>query len=149
MVIKLEERRLAMPLTTEDRFDIMDLVARYAECVDTGDAEGYAALFTPDGVVEHSAGSVRGRDEIRAWVADLAQQNRVGKHSKLKHIMGLPVIRGEGDRATSRVYVTIPRLMDSGEIVIRLAGTYFDDCVKQDGRWLFAKRLIDIDFVAT
>jgi uncharacterized protein (TIGR02246 family) len=137
-----------MALITEDRLDVMDLVARYAECVDSGDAAGYAALFTPDGVVEHSAGSVRGRAEVQAWVEGLVRENRVGKTSRLKHIMGLPVIRGDGDRATARTYVTIPRHMDSGEIVIRLAGTYFDDCVKQDGAWLFAKRRIDLDFVA-
>jgi uncharacterized protein (TIGR02246 family) len=137
-----------MALITEDRLDVMDLVARYAECVDSGDAAGYAALFTPDGVVEHSAGSVRGRAEVQAWVEGLVRENRVGKTSRLKHIMGLPVIRGDGDRATARTYVTIPRHMDSGEIVIRLAGTYFDDCVKQDGAWLIAKRVIDLDFVA-
>lgn len=137
-----------MALITEDRLDVMDLVARYAECVDSGDAAGYAALFTPDGVVEHSAGSVRGRAEVQAWVEGLVRENRVGKASRLKHIMGLPVIRGDGDRATARTYVTIPRHMDSGEIVIRLAGTYFDDCVKQDGAWLIAKRVIDLDFVA-
>jgi len=137
-----------MALSTEDRLDVMDLVARYAECVDSGDAVGYAALFTPDGVVEHSAGSVRGRAEIQAWVEGLVREDRVGKASKLKHIMGLPVIRGDGDRATARTYVTIPRHMDSGEIVIRLAGTYFDDCVKLNGAWLIAKRVIDLDFVA-
>lgn len=136
-------------LSVEDRVDLIDLVARYAECVDSGDAEGYAALFTPDAVVEHSAGSVQGRDEIQAWVAALASEDRVGKNSRLKHIMGLPVVRGDGDRATIRTYVTIPRHMDSGEIVIRLAGTYWDDCVKQDGQWLFAKRVIDLDFVAS
>jgi uncharacterized protein (TIGR02246 family) len=138
-----------MALSTQDRLDIMDLVARYAECVDSGDAEGYAKLFTPDGVVEHSAGSVAGHEEIRSWVATLAKDDRVGKNSRLKHIMGLPVIRGDGERATARTYVTIPRHMDSGEIVIRLAGTYFDECVKQDGAWLFAKRVIDLDFVAS
>jgi ketosteroid isomerase-like protein len=137
-----------MALITEDRLDVMDLVARYAECVDSGDAAGYAALFTSDGVVEHSAGSVRGRAEVQAWVEGLVRENRVGKTSRLKHIMGLPVIRGDGDRATARTYVTIPRHMDSGEIVIRLAGTYFDDCVKLNGEWLFAKRRIDLDFVA-
>ena len=137
-----------MALITEDRLDVMDLMARYAECVDSGDAAGYAALFTLDGVVEHSAGSVRGRAEIQAWVEGLVRENRVGKASRLKHFMGLPVIRGDGDRATARTYVTIPRHMDSGEIVIRLAGTYFDDCVKQDGAWLIAKRVIDLDFVA-
>jgi len=137
-----------MALITEDRLDVMDLMARYAECVDSGDAAGYAALFTLDGVVEHSAGSVRGRAEIQAWVEGLVRETRVGKASRLKHFMGLPVIRGDGDRATARTYVTIPRHMDSGEIVIRLAGTYFDDCVKQDGAWLIAKRVIDLDFVA-
>jgi hypothetical protein len=105
-------------------------------------------LFTADGVVEHSAGSVRGRGEIEAWVAGLVAENRVGKASKLKHVMGLPVIRGDGERATARTYVTIPRHMDSGEIVIRLAGTYFDDCVKVGGEWLIAKRVIELDFVA-
>jgi uncharacterized protein (TIGR02246 family) len=138
-----------MALSTEDRLDIIDIIARYAECVDSGDADGYAALFTADGVVEHSAGSVSGREEIRAWVADLAAQDRVGKNSRLKHVMGLPVVEGDGDRATARTYVTIPRHMDTGEIVIRLSGVYRDECVKQDGTWLFAKRVIDLDFVAS
>jgi hypothetical protein len=138
-----------MALSTQDRLDVMDLVARDAECVDSGDAAGYAGLFTADGVVEHSAGSVSGRAEIQAWIEALVKENRVGKLSKLKHIMGLPVIRGDGEAATARTYVTIPRHMDSGEIMIRLAGTYFDDCVKQGGEWLIAKRVIELDFVAT
>lgn len=138
-----------MALSTQDRLDVMDLVARYAECVDSGDAAGYAGLFAADGVVEHSAGSVSGREAIHDWVATLAKEDRVGKNSRLKHIMGLPVIRGDGEKATARTYVTIPRHLDSGEIVIRLAGTYFDDCVKVDGTWLFAKRVIDLDFVAS
>jgi len=59
----------------------------------------------------------------------------------------MPVIQGDGEQATARTYVTIPRHLDSGEIAIRFVGTYFDDCVKVDGTWLFAKRVIDIDFV--
>jgi hypothetical protein len=60
----------------------------------------------------------------------------------------LPVIRGDGQRCTARTYVSIPRMMDSGEISTRLMGTYKDDIVKQDGRWLIEKRIIDLDFVA-
>ena len=135
-------------MSIEDRLDVTDLVARYAECVDTADAEGYANLFVPDGVVEHSAGSVSGRGDIRAWVTDLAKQGRIGPESHLKHILGLPVIRGDGQRCTSRTYVVIPRQMEGGEISTRLVGTYKDDIVKQDGRWLIEKRIIDLDFVA-
>jgi uncharacterized protein (TIGR02246 family) len=135
-------------LSTEDRLAIQDLVARYAECVDTGDAGGYASLFTPDGVVQHSGGTVQGREAIFAWVASLAKENRVGPESRVKHVLGLPVIRGDGSRATSRTYLLLPRMMDTGEISTRMAGTYRDEVVKHEGAWLFAKRVIDIDFVA-
>jgi uncharacterized protein (TIGR02246 family) len=135
-------------MSAEDRLAVIDLIARYAECVDTADVEGYAQLFAPDAVVEHSGGVVRGRDEIRAWVSGLAREDRIGPRSQLKHVMGLPAIRGDDQRCTARTYILIPRQMEAGDISIRLAGAYRDDIVKQDGRWLFAKRVIDLDFVA-
>jgi uncharacterized protein (TIGR02246 family) len=135
-------------MSIEDRLEVRDLLARYAECVDTADVEGYADLFLPDGVVHHSGGSVEGRIAIRDWVAGLEKEGRIGPSSNLKHFLGLPVIRGDGQRCTARTYVLIPRLMETGEISTRLAGTYKDEIVKQDGRWKIEKRLIDLDFVA-
>jgi uncharacterized protein (TIGR02246 family) len=135
-------------MSVEDRLEVTDLVARYAECVDTGDVEGYAALFSPDGVVEYSGGSVQGRDDIKAWVDRLAKEGRIGKESGVKHVLGLPVIRGDGERATVRTYVVIPRLMPTGVISTRFVGTYKDEAVKQDGRWLIAKRVIDLELAA-
>ena len=135
-----------MALSVEDRLNLMDLVARYAECIDSGDAECYARLFAPDGVLEARSHTAHGRAEIQDWVQGLFDENRAGKQSKLKHFLGLPVIRGDGDHATVRTYVTIPKQTESGEIVINMAGTYFDDCVRLDGEWLFAKRTIAIEF---
>jgi hypothetical protein len=135
-------------MSIEDRLEVTDLLARYAECVDTADVEGYADLFLPEGVVQHSGGSVEGRAAIRDWVAGLEKEGRIGRHSNLKHILGLPVIRGDGQRCTARTYVLIPRQMESGEISTRLPGTYRDEIVKQDGRWQIEKRVIDLDFVA-
>ncbi len=34
--------------STEDRLAIYELYARYSWALDTGDTEGYVALFTPD-----------------------------------------------------------------------------------------------------
>ena len=135
-------------MSAEDRLEVMDLLARYADCVDTANVEAYAALFTEDGIVEHSAGTVRGRDEIRAWVKGLADENRIGPESRLKHVLGLPVIRGDSQRCTAQTYVLIMRQMEGGDISTRLAGTYRDDIVKRDGRWQIEKRVIDLDFVA-
>lgn len=59
--------------SAEDRIEIDELYARYCWALDTGDTEGYIALFTPDGEAseETSSGATevyKGRDEIRKLV---------------------------------------------------------------------------------
>ena len=39
--------------TTEDRLAIYELYARYSWALDTGDTDGYVALFTADGFGIH------------------------------------------------------------------------------------------------
>ncbi len=135
-------------MSVEDRWDVFDLIARYAECVDEGDVEGYVGLFAPDGVIEHSAGRCDGQDEIRPWVTQLLAMNRIGPQSRLRHVMGTPIIRGDGEVGTARTYMMIPRQEDDGSVSLPLVGTYLDSCVKLNGRWLFAKRIIQMDLVA-
>ena len=57
----------------QDRVEIVDLYARYSWALDTGDTEGYVALFTADAEAteETREGGLevrRGRDEIRKLV---------------------------------------------------------------------------------
>jgi 3-phenylpropionate/cinnamic acid dioxygenase small subunit len=136
-------------MTSEDRWDVFDLIARYAEFVDEGDVDGYVNSFTPDGVIEHTAGRCEGHAEIRPWVAELLSVHRIGPHSRLRHVLGLPIIRGDGEHCTARTYVMIPRREDTGVVTLPLVGTYIDSCVKVNGRWLFAKRIIQMDLIAT
>ena len=140
-----------MPVTemsADDRWAVFELIARYAECVDEGDVEGYVGLFTPDGVIEHGAGRCDGHHEIRPWVAGLLEMNRIGPKSGLRHVMGTPIIRGDREVCTARTYMMIPRQEDDGSVSLPLVGTYLDSCVNVDGRWLFAKRIIQMDLVA-
>src|ERR1700704_1185054 len=58
---------------TQDRMEIYELYARYSWALDTGDTEGYLALFTEDAEAteETSSGELevrKGRDEIRKLV---------------------------------------------------------------------------------
>ena len=46
-------------ISVQDRSAIHDLMARYAWCLDRGDLDGLAAIFTPDGTI-HSATTGRG-----------------------------------------------------------------------------------------
>jgi uncharacterized protein (TIGR02246 family) len=52
-----------------DSLEILQLVARADACATARDAEGYAALFTEDAVMEGDMGSISGRDALAAAVA--------------------------------------------------------------------------------
>jgi hypothetical protein len=59
--------------STEDRLAILELYARYSWALDTGDTDGYVALFTPDAEVteETREGTIevrKGHAEIRRLV---------------------------------------------------------------------------------
>ena len=55
---------------TQDRLEILELYARYSWALDTGDTDGYVALFTDDAeATEETRGGElevrKGREEIR------------------------------------------------------------------------------------
>ncbi len=137
-----------MPLSFEDLTAVQELIASYAESIDEGNIEGYLNNFTPNGVFENRRGKIEGRDAIREFVAPILEANRTASRATMRHVMGYPVIRGEGDRCTARTYVIIPRLDEDGEISIPMVGTYRDDIVKVDGRWYFEKRSIFMDMTS-
>ena len=59
-------------MTAEDvaaQLAIRDLIARYNQTGDAEDADGYAATFAPDGVIEVFGEKYVGREAIHAWKA--------------------------------------------------------------------------------
>jgi ketosteroid isomerase-like protein len=116
-----------MPTITEDRDEILQLMYRYNQAIDSGDADGWAATFTPDGVFD-VAGQVRsGRDELAAFAASV--------HG-LRHTMANPVIDVTGDVASVRAYF----IVFQGAGVLG-TGTYSDEVVRTPAGWRFAKRV--------
>jgi 3-phenylpropionate/cinnamic acid dioxygenase small subunit len=115
-----------VPLSTDDIIAIQQLVARYAVAVDTDDAGGFLACFTPDGAFSSSFANARGREEL------LAMRGR-GVPGRTRHFITNLIIEGDGDNATVNAYLfsTRPVLQDS------TVGTYENDVVKLDGKWQF------------
>ena len=57
-------------LSVEDRFEILDLLGKLYWALDTGDAEGIVALFTPDGVMTRGGGDrYEGIERLREFAA--------------------------------------------------------------------------------
>jgi hypothetical protein len=129
-------------LTPQDRLDVMDLIASYAVCLDAGDIEGFLDNFMPDAVWDHINGPSIGHEAIRARVGYLMERHKVARDpAELRHFVGLPQIRGDGERCVARTYCVILDYDAGHNIRVPLLGSYEDHCVKVDGRWRFARRI--------
>ena len=123
-----------MPLSTEDRLEIMDLAARYNHAIDFGDAGAWAATFTADGSFEMPGRALSGAAELEAFAKQFAETQ-----SGTRHWTNNLLIEGDGDRATLRCYLCLQK-NGSGEPVT--TGFYTDELRKVDGHWRFAARKV-------
>ena len=114
-----------------DRLDLRALVDEYALAVDDRDADRFAGVFTPTGVLAiyepdeaEPVLTYRGHDELRAVMKLLES------YSATFHLMANHTCRLEGDRATGDVYCLAHHLTEEGGagrdtlMVIRYRDTY-------------------------
>ncbi len=136
------------PMSAQDRLDVMDLIASYARCIDSGDIDGWVDNFMPDAVLEPASGVHTGHEAIRAWVTALMARGRVGAETpQLVHFVGLPKIDGDSERCEAQTYCVIFDYDDERAIRVPLVGRYEDTCVKDGDRWRFQHRIIHGDLV--
>jgi uncharacterized protein (TIGR02246 family) len=120
----------------EDLLEIHQLFVDYGLALDAGDFDTYASLFARDGeVLLGPMGRAKGRDEIRALMSGI--QGGVGSSF---HIISSPQVRLDGDTASSEVMWSVVRLDDDGQARLSMLGRHRDDLVREDGRWVFARR---------
>lgn len=135
-----------------DRFEITELMYRYAVTHNSSDIEGYADLFTEDAVLYDRTMDyefARGREGIiKAAESDRDHFNPEAKSNdgklhlgKLRHIITNPVVTLHGDGTASGICYAqiIANKPDFGPVLLS-QGYYRDEYVKQDGKWLISKR---------
>jgi hypothetical protein len=123
-----------------DRLAIQDLIARYAVVVDSRDYDALDGLFTPDAVIDFTAfgGPAGNPVEIKAFLSD-----SLGLFSRTQHLMGLPVVTVDGDRASARTPCNNPMVLTEpdGATKVWLIGLWYDDeLVRTESGWRFASR---------
>jgi 3-phenylpropionate/cinnamic acid dioxygenase small subunit len=130
---------------------IMNLLYRYAECIDAGDLAGAAALF------EHArvriGGSYTEQDTIDAARLLGIWKSLIVLHPdgtpRTKHVTTNPIIEIDEDAGTAscRSYYTVLQQTDGSGPQAIVAGRYHDRFERVDGRWRFSYRdltLIDM-----
>ena len=140
------------PEEAADRLAIRELVGAYAHCADRRDAKGQMALFTSDThfVVYMNAKDpkpsqeLHSREELAPVFADL------NKYVATMHFVGQSTILSlTADRGTGEAYCLAHHLTeDSGKRQLMVAALrYYDTFTKIDGSWLFAERLLYVDWL--
>jgi hypothetical protein len=140
------------PNEAADRLAIRELIEAYAHCADRRDAKGQVALFTADThfVVYMNAKDpspsqeLRSREQLAPVFADL------NKYAATMHFLGQTTIltltsnRGTGETYCMPHHLTI----EGGRRQLMIAALrYYDTFVKVDGEWIFAERLLYVDWL--
>ena len=123
--------------------EIMSLLNRYCYTVDTGNLEGFIELY-----------------ENAEWYVEGSEPNRGGKEimdnvisniilyedgtPKTRHITANVEldIDEQAGTASGQRYITVMQQTDSFPLQPIFSGHYFDEFVKEDGTWRFAKTVI-------
>jgi hypothetical protein len=135
-----------------DRLAIRELVEVYAHCADRRDAKGQMSLFTKDThfVVFMNAKDptpsmdLHSREALAPVFADL------NKYPATTHFVGQSTIFTlTRDRATGEAYCLAHHVTVEAEKRRLMVASlrYFDTFAKIDGAWLFAERLLYVDWM--
>ena len=139
------------PTEAADRLAIRELVETYAHCADRRDAKGQMSLFTADThfVVHMNAKDPKPSMELHSREALSPVFADLNKYDATTHFVGQNTISTlTGDRATGEAYCLAHHVTVNGakRSLMIASLRYLDTFVKLDGAWLFAERLLYVDW---
>lgn len=132
---------------------IRALIQRTAMLLDEEKFEDWVGLFDVQGTYEISAYST----EIRRWMTwqlsdrdTLARMlKEVDEHvrdpARRRHVVGIPLIRVDGERAEATSHFSLFRTLPDGQSSLYMVGSYQDQLVKRSGAWLYAAHKVIAD----
>ena len=140
------------PAEAADRLAIRELVEGYAHCADRRDAKGQMSLFTADThfVVYMDSKDSKPSMELHSREALAPVFADLNKYHATTHFLGQSTISTlTEDRAAGEAYCLAHHVTVDGEKRRLMVASlrYLDTFVKKDGVWLFAERLLYVDWL--
>jgi len=140
------------PSEAADRLAIRELIEAYAHCADHRDAKGQMALFTESThfVVHMNAKDQTPSIELHAREALAPVFADLNKYAATTHFVGQSTIFTlSTDRATGEAYCLAHHVTVDGQKRRLMVASlrYLDTVVKMNGTWLFAERLLYVDWM--
>ena len=140
------------PEEAADRLAIRELVEAYAHCADRRDAQGQMSLFTTDThfVVYMNSKDPTPSQELHSREALAPVFADLNKYDATSHFVGQSTIFTlTNDRATGEAYCLAHHVTVDGEKRRLMVASlrYHDTFVRTEGAWLFAERLLYVDWL--
>jgi hypothetical protein len=136
-------------LRVADRAAIGDLLNRADRGLDVADVAMFTASFTDDAELQFNDNHYSGQAEIQALVEGRAANRRArdagqgDPNTQLYRVMTNSIIDFTGpDTARHSAYVVVVG-HTTPETHMSASGTYDDQLVRRDGRWLIQSRVMD------
>jgi SnoaL-like domain len=124
-------------MTADDYMEIQQLYSRYNMAIDSGDAEGWAATFTPDGVFQ----TFNGHDALVGFINTWKERMKGGN---MRHWNSNLAITPTADGASGAVYLLLVDI-SAKPPAITSASMYKDQIVKTPNGWRFKNRQVKGD----
>jgi len=128
--------------------DIENLIASYAFLVDDGDFDGLGDLLNHCDFTLRSGPTVRGKEAIAALVKKAIQIFDDGT-PRTRHVTTNTVLEVDDDAGTARArsYFTVFQAVGDFPLQPIVCGRYRDRFERVEGKWRFAERHVQSDFV--
>jgi uncharacterized protein (TIGR02246 family) len=132
-----------------DRAQIEKLMWQYVRALDTGNADAYAAAFTPDGQFGSGAQAVKGREALKKMISDFRQrtaenESKSGeKRPAMYHVIANSHLEFlDKDHAHLEAYWMTVVAAGGPQTPSRVAGAgrEVDELVRLNGQWLIKTR---------
>ena len=121
-----------------DRAEIADLIVRYTRAIDQREWTQLDSIFTTDAHIDYSAfgGITGGLEEAKSFLAE-----SMPVFSKTQHMLGLPAVTVDGDRATAVTPCHNPMLMGEGKDarIMICSLWYHHELTRTGGGWRISR----------
>jgi len=128
-----------------DRLEIQDLLAVYCEGIDGRDWDALDDIFTANAIIDYTeAGGAKGNlTDTKAYLAKALKP-----FSGMQHMLGLPVIKIEGDTAKARTTTFNPMVIEQdGKPHIFFVGLWYcDELIRTEQGWRIASRREEVSY---
>ena len=132
----------------QDRVALKELVDNFSILADKKDVHTQVQLFTADATLEpvvngKSTGVLKGRDQMERTFGPF-----LNTFQTVYHFNGQQTLTLDGDKASGISYCTVTLIgLQNGKRVRTTMGVHYqDEFVRENGRWLIAKRTSIFDW---